>query len=235
MSESETNRNHNADAKESGYDIYGPRHRALQAQFEVEKLADRVADIIVKPAISDEQKAFIESRDMFFLSTIDHRGYPTCSYKGGDRGFVQVIDSETLVFPSYDGNGMFLSMGNIEANDKIGMLFIDFETPNRVRLHGTASVRENDPLMSRFPGAQLLVRVALTEIFFNCPRYVHTYKRVASSHYAPRVGHEPPPPQWKRIDAVQDALPERDRTIAEKLGGILSPEEYGALVESGKA
>lgn len=234
MSESETNHHADAEPEKTSRDIYGPTQRSLQAHFEVEKLADRVADIIVTPTISGEQKAFIESRDMFFLSTIDHRGYPTCSYKGGDVGFVQVIDDKTLVFPSYDGNGMFLSMGNIEANDKIGMLFIDFETPNRVRLHGVATVQENDPLMSRFPGAQLLVWVALTEIFFNCPRYVHTYKRVASSRYAPRVDHEPPPPQWKRIDAVQDALPQRDKDLADRLGGVLSPDEYSALVLKGE-
>lgn len=215
--------------------IYGAQHRALQEEFGVTPLADRVADIIVAPEIPEEHRQFIASRDMFFLTTIDHRGYPTCSYKGGDPGFVRVIDSRTLAFPSYDGNSMFLSMGNITGNPKIGMLFIDFETPHRVRLHGTASVDRNDPLIDQFPGAELLVRVAVTETFVNCPRYIHRYRRVDASRYVPRADQPAPPPQWKRIDAVQDALPERDRTIADQLGGVITPDEYGVLLAKGEA
>ncbi|MGZ8270231.1 MAG: pyridoxamine 5'-phosphate oxidase family protein, partial [Methylophilus sp.] len=117
-------------------DLYGPQHRALQADFETTGLADAVNSIIVMPEMAPEHQGFIESRDMFFLTTIDHRGFPTCSYKGGNVGFVRAVDSKTLAFPSYDGNGMYLSMGNITQNNKIGMLFIDFETPHRVRVHG---------------------------------------------------------------------------------------------------
>jgi predicted pyridoxine 5'-phosphate oxidase superfamily flavin-nucleotide-binding protein len=215
--------------------IYGEQHRALQEEFDVTPLADRVADIIVAPEIADEHRGFIGSRDMFFLTTIDHRGYPTCSYKGGDPGFVKVIDSKTLAFPSYDGNSMFLSMGNITANNKIGMLFIDFETPHRVRLHGTATVDRTDPLAGQFPGAELIVRVAVTETFVNCPRYIHRYQRIDSSRYVPRAEQPAPPPQWKRIDAIQDALPDRDKPIASRLGGVITPEEYGALVMKGEA
>ncbi|HEX5539304.1 MAG TPA: pyridoxamine 5'-phosphate oxidase family protein, partial [Methylophilaceae bacterium] len=110
-------------------DLYGEQHRQLQELFDTQALADAVSASIVTSEIGDEHKGFIETRDMFFLTTIDHRGYPTCSHKGGNRGFVRVIDSKTLVFPSFDGNGMFLSMGNITANPKVGLLFIDFETP----------------------------------------------------------------------------------------------------------
>jgi predicted pyridoxine 5'-phosphate oxidase superfamily flavin-nucleotide-binding protein len=160
-------------------EIYGEQHRALQQAFDTTRLADRVEQIIVHPEIPDDHKAFIESRDMFFLSSVDHRGYPTCSYKGGVPGFVRVVDAKTIAFPSYDGNGMFLSMGNIGGNDKVGMLFIDFETPHRVRVHGIASLDQNDPLITEFPGAELLVRVAVTETFVNCPRYIHKYPAVA--------------------------------------------------------
>ena len=215
-------------------ELYGAQHRALQAEFDTGRMADRVREIIVLEEIPDEHKAFIDTRDMFFLTTIDHRGYPTCSYKGGAPGFVRVLDAKTIAFPSYDGNGMFLSLGNINANAKVGLLFIDFETPHRVRVHGTASIDRHDPLLGEFAGAELLVRVAVTEIFINCPRYIHRYQRVATSKYAPQPGCEVPPPQWKRIDALQDALPGRDRDIAGTLGGTITPEEYGALVMRGE-
>ncbi len=215
--------------------IYSESHRALQEQFDTIRLADRVVDAVVRPELPAETKAFIESRDMFFLTTIDHRGYPTCSYKGGAPGFVRVVDSATIAFPSYNGNGMFLSMGNINGNNKIGLLFMDFETPHRVRVHGVASIDQNDPLLTEFSGAELVVRVAVTETFINCPRYIHQYQRLQTSKYAPQAGCDAPPaPQWKRIDMIQDALPERERGLAEKLGGTITFEEYGSLVSKGK-
>lgn len=214
--------------------LYGQQHLELQRDFGTAPLAERIRQMIVAEEIAEEHKAFIESRDMFFLSTIDHRGFPTCSYKGGTPGFVRVLDGRTLAFPSYDGNGMYLSLGNMRANPKVGLLFIDFETPHRVRVHGIATVQRDDPLHVEFPGAEMLVRIRVEEIFINCPRYIHRYQRVEDSPYAPRPGCEPPAPQWKRIDALQDVLPERDRVRAERLGGPITPAEYEARVRSGK-
>lgn len=215
-------------------EIYSQEHRALQQMFDTSRLADRVEELVVRPELPDDAKAFIESRDMFFLTSVDHRGYPTCSYKGGAPGFVRVVDQKTIAFPSYNGNGMFLSMGNIVANHKVGMLFIDFETPHRVRVHGVAGIDRNDPLLVEFQGAELVVRVTVTETFINCPRYIHQYQRVQTSKYAPQAGGEaPPPPQWKRLNVIQDVLPERERDTAEKLGGTITFEEYGARVLKG--
>jgi uncharacterized protein len=212
-------------------EIYNEQHRALQQAFDTIRLADRVEELVVRPELASDQKAFIESRDMFFLTSIDHRGYPTCSYKGGAPGFVRVPNPKTIVFPSYNGNGMFLSTGNINTSHKVGMLFIDFETPHRLRVHGIATIDRNDPMIAEFIGAEVLVRVAVTETFINCPRYVHKYQRVQTSKYAPQAGGEAPPaPQWKRIDAIQDALPERESGVAKELGGTITFEEYAALV-----
>lgn len=215
-------------------EIFGAQHRAIQQQFNTEALADRVDAFIVAPEIPDEHKGFIESRDMFFLTTVDHRGYPTCSYKGGTPGFVRVLDGKTIAFPSYDGNGMYLSMGNISVNNKVGMLFIDFETPHRVRVHGTASICREPELLAAFHGAEMVVRVEITEIFINCPRYIHQYQRIATSKYAPQPECQVPPPQWKRIDALQDVLPEGDKGLAEAMGGIITPEQYGEMVMKGE-
>jgi predicted pyridoxine 5'-phosphate oxidase superfamily flavin-nucleotide-binding protein len=215
--------------------IYGEQHRALQEAFDTRRLADRLEASIVRPEIPRDHKGFIESRDMFFLASVDHRGYPTCSYKGGTPGFVKVIDPRTIAFPIYNGNGMFLSTGNILTTAKVGMLFIDFETPHRVRVQGTASIDRADPLVAEFPRAELVVRVAISEVFINCPRYIHKYRRVQTSKYAPQAGREaPPPPQWKRIDAMQDVLPERERDVAGKLGGIITIAEYETLVRKGE-
>jgi predicted pyridoxine 5'-phosphate oxidase superfamily flavin-nucleotide-binding protein len=107
--------------------MFGETHRGLQDEFDSRTLADTLEAVIVHPQLDEEAVAFIESRAFFFLSTVNADGQPTVSHKGGAPGFVRVVDPETIVFPSYDGNGMFLSMGNIAAGAKIGMLFIDFE------------------------------------------------------------------------------------------------------------
>lgn len=215
-------------------EMYSQLHRQLQDRHDTRNLADRVQELIVENQINEQHRPFIESRDFFFLTTIDHRGYPTCSYKGGNPVFVRVVDPQTLAFPSYDGNGMFLSMGNIQGNPKIGMLFIDFETPHRIRVHGEASIQEGDSLLSEYPGADMIVRVKIGEIFINCPRYVHRMQRIETSQYVPQPGKETPIPQWKRIDAVQDALPASEQGLAEKLGGTITPEEYGEKVMKGE-
>ena len=216
-------------------ELYGKQHRAFQQQFDTVKLANAVHNNIVSHEIDARHKDFIESRDMFFLSTIDHRGYPTCSYKGGHAGFIKVLDQSTLAYPSYDGNGMFLSMGNITLNDKVGMLLMDLETPHRIRIHGNASISRDDPLLAHFAGAELVVRVKVLEIFVNCSRYIHRYRKLADSRYVPVQGKEAPPAQWKRIDGLQEALPSRDQHIAKSLGGTITSEEYEHMVGQGQA
>jgi len=206
--------------------LYGPVHRALQERFDTRRLADNVERRMVFTEIPPEHKAFIESRDMFFLSTIDHQSRPTVSYKGGDPGFVRVVDNKTIAFPCYDGNGMFYSMGNLMDNSQVGMLFIDFEKPHRLRLQGIASVDDDDPLLQNYAEAQLVVRVTVTQIFRNCPRYVHRYTKIKASEYVPRSTCETPFAAWKRIDEYQTSLPAKDLARVKQEGGVISRAEY---------
>jgi uncharacterized protein len=206
--------------------LYGPHHRALQDRFDMRRLADGVEQRIVRTEITAEHREFIESRDMFWLATIDHEGRPTVSYKGGDPGFVRVLDQTTIAFPCYDGNGMFYSMGNLLGNSKVGMLFVGFERPHRLRVQGIAAVRDDDPLLADCFESQMIVRVSVTEIFRNCPRYVHRYKKINDSEYVPRTGTKTPLAAWKRVDAVQPELAAKDRGRAEREGGTCSREEY---------
>lgn len=216
-------------------ELYGEQHRALQQEFDSQQLADRVGEAILSDCVTDQHRAFIESRDFFFLSTVDHRGFPTCSYKGGATGFVKILDDKTLAFPSLDGNGMYLSMGNIDANRKVGMLFIDFETPHRVRVHGTAALSRDPADLALFDEAELVVRVTVEEMFQNCPRYIHRHQRVEQSRYVPQSGCETPMPVWKRIDALQDVITDEEKRKVEAEGGMITMEQYEALLKAGKA
>lgn len=187
--------------------LFNDDHRYWQDRFDSRRVADRIDELLVSDRIDDNTKSFIESRDMFFLATCDADGNPQCSYKGGDPGFVRVVDEQTIAFPSYDGNGMFLSLGNIRAHANVGMLFIDFESPKRVRVNGCASLDEKDPLLSEFPGAQLLVRVQTQAIFANCPRYIHRMSMGDLSVYTPGQEQPPPEPAWKSRPEFCDVLP----------------------------
>jgi len=162
--------------------------------------------------IDADDRAFIERMDMFFLATADADGRPQCSYKGGDPGFVRVLDEHTVAFPNYDGNGMFMSMGNLLVNPQVGMLFVDFtaERPSRLRLNGVASIDERDELVIAWPGAQFVVRVAATQVFPNCPRYIHRMALVERSRFVPREQRPVPVPEWKRADWACDVLPADD-------------------------
>jgi hypothetical protein len=180
--------------------------RRLQDRFDSRRLADALAERFSRTAFTEEDKAFIESCTLFFFATADAAGQPDCSYKGGVAGFVRVTGPAELSFPSYDGNGMFRSLGNVLVNPRVGLLFIDFEKPRRLRVNGAATIVDD---VSSFEGAQLVIRVAAHTIFPNCPRYIHRHQLVKTSVYAPRPGHEPPEPGWKQ--GFQDVLPRRNR------------------------
>jgi uncharacterized protein YndB with AHSA1/START domain/predicted pyridoxine 5'-phosphate oxidase superfamily flavin-nucleotide-binding protein len=195
-------------------DFFREGHRAWQDHFETTRLADRVRDAGVKRRIDASDAAFIAHQNMFFLASVDGSGQPTCAYKGGARGFVRVIDDKTLAFPLYDGNGMYLSVGNVAENSRVALLFIDFERQARLRLHGTASARADDRLLPTFPGAELVVRVKVTALLSNCPRYIHKMQLVEESAYVPNGEPESPGPAWKSLADFTDVLPERDAHLA---------------------
>ena len=215
--------------------FYTDTQKEMQARFDSRALADTVEKAIVRDELEEMHCGFIESRDFFFLSTVDADGSPTVSYKGGEPGLVTVLDASTIAFPNYDGNGMFLSMGNIEASAKIGLLFIDFETPNRIRVQATAALSTDDELLERYPGANLIVRARVDKVFVNCARYIHTHERIATSPHVPDSDSVQPFPAWKRIDLVQDSLRTEDRGRATAEGGIITQDEYGELVQTGES
>ena len=213
--------------------LYHDEHRALQERFDTVKLATLLDTGWVHEVIKPEEREFMQSRDMFFLSTVDPDGHPTVSYKGGPAGFVHVVDERTLVFPGYDGNGMFLSMGNIEGQSKVGLLFIDFQSPNRLRVQGSARVVTEGPLLERWAEAQYAVEVEVAKVWVNCPRYIHRYDKVDESRYVPRPGKRTPLASWKRLDFVQDALPEKDHERAAE-EGVIGMGEYQANIARGE-
>ena len=188
-------------------DAYHDGMRQLQDRFDSRQLADRLDERLGRSVFTADDRTFIETRPLFFLASADAQGRPDCSYKGGDPGFVRITADNELAFPSYDGNGMFRSLGNVMVNAAVGLLFIDFESPRRLRVNGQARLSEDDELLTTFTGAQLVVRVRAERIFPNCPRYIHRTASADPSPYVPRPGYTPPQPKWKSMDMFSDVLP----------------------------
>ena len=191
-------------------ELYGDSHRRLQREFDTERLADRIERRLFRAHLTNDDRAFIERLDMFFLATADAAGRPNCSYKGGDPGFVRVLDERTLVFPNYDGNGMYLSMGNAAENAHVGLLFIDFEQQQRLRVNGVAQIEPAESLESPYSEAQFVVKIMVRQVFPNCPRYIHKLQLVERSKFVPRPAQPTPVPGWKRMGWASDVLPARD-------------------------
>jgi predicted pyridoxine 5'-phosphate oxidase superfamily flavin-nucleotide-binding protein len=190
--------------------LYEDSHRNLQQRFDTQRLADRIEQRLFRRALTDDDRAFVERLDLFFLATVNSRGEPSCSYKGGDPGFVRVLSPTTLMFPCYDGNGMYLSMGNVAATHEVGMLFIDLCAPKRLRVNGTARIETAEFAKPAYLEAQFVVVVEVREVFPNCPRYIHKFQRVEPSQFVPREGVATPVPGWKKMDWACDVLARDD-------------------------
>ena len=214
-------------------EFYTETQRKIQKEQESVNLADALVAAIVTDQVQDDQAQFIASRDFFFLSTVNGQGEPTVSYKGGPVGVVNVVSPEKLVFPNYDGNGMYYSMGNASETGKVGLLFIDIETPMRVRIQGNATVTTNPDFMALFPGCNMVVEVDVTSAFINCARYIHKHQRVGPSKYVPSDKGEQPFPSWKRIDGLQEVLEPKDIGRAEQEGGLITMDQYHENVKKG--
>ena len=213
---------------------YTPEARQLQDRFDTRNLADAELAVIVHDELSEPDRGFISAAEMFWLASVDDKGSPTVSYKGGAPGFVNIIDGRTLVFPNYDGNGMYFSMGNIATSPEIGMLFMAFDKPARLRVQGRATLTDDKAMVGRFPGAQFAVKVDITALITNCPRYIPKMQRMEGSRYVPdsATGAQPIP-GWKRIDAIQPVLPKRDQNKADTVGGLITMDQWAGMVAEG--
>ena len=190
--------------------MYHEGQRGLQDEFASRALADRLEQTLRHDHFTDRDATFIAAQSFFFLATADDLGRPDCSFKGGPVGFARVTAPDTLIFPDYDGNGMFKSLGNMVVNPQVGLLFMSMdEKPQRLRVNGTAQILRGDPAMAQIPGAQLLIKVTPRDIFPNCPRYIPTMSAETPSVYAPEAGKPALEPDWKAFPIFADVVPPR--------------------------
>ncbi len=188
--------------------LYGAGSRALQDTFDSRRLADRLQELTIHEELSDDDIELIGAQTSVLVSSVDEAGWPDVSHKGGDPGFVRVLDRRTLAVPSYDGNGMFRTLGNVAGDPRLAMLFVDRARPWRLRLHGLGRVEAGGELVASFHGAQAVLVVEIRRLFPNCGRYID--QGTGPAPHIPRVGEETPEPEWKQMDLIRPYLPGQD-------------------------
>ncbi|WP_342074932.1 pyridoxamine 5'-phosphate oxidase family protein [Yoonia sp. SS1-5] len=194
-------------------DMYGKGSRALQDRYKARGVADLIQKATCVSSFDDDQfgyRDFIESATYFFLATSSGEN-TDCSFKGGPKGFIRITGPNTLVFPDYDGNRMYKSLGNITDNPNVGLLFLRFDNEEgnrylRVRINGKATVHDDHPLKSELAGAKRIVEVETSYIYLNCPRYIPEMTLVEESAHIPQEGEEQPVPGWKMKPGIKEAL-----------------------------
>lgn len=186
--------------------LYGDGARELQDHLDSRRLADRMKEVIVHSELSDDDIEVIRAQSTVWVSTVDAQGWPDVSYKGGDVGFVEVASPTEIRIPSYDGNGMMRSLGNVVDTGRVALLFVDTARPWRLRVHATARVSTELADIERHLGATAVLIVTIGRIFPNCGRYIHQDGDVSPN--VPREGIEAPIPGWKSYDIFSDVLPE---------------------------
>ncbi|WP_149537266.1 pyridoxamine 5'-phosphate oxidase family protein [Siccirubricoccus phaeus] len=190
--------------------LFHAGNRALQDRFDGRRVADALEARRRVAGFLPEHVAMIEAAPFFFLATAAE-GAVDCSFKGGPPGFVRVTGPAELEWPDYDGNSMYLSLGNIAVSPSIGMLFLPTDGRSlRLRLRGQAALVEDAARIAAIPGARRLVRVAVTDIFPNCPRYMPGFGQATPSPYLPGPDGSAPAPEWKGRDYIRPLLPKDD-------------------------
>jgi predicted pyridoxine 5'-phosphate oxidase superfamily flavin-nucleotide-binding protein len=172
--------------------LFGPESRRFQDEFDTRRIADRINEKFVRPTLDEEQIRRVAEARMLFIATLNEKGEPECSYKGGTAGFLRVLDERTIAIPFYNGNGMFSTLGNIATTGRAGLLFVDFEDSYRLRVNGPAKVQEPQESWN-LPGALKVAVVTAEVVYEMCERYVHKMKFVEESVYSPKEGYTPPP------------------------------------------
>ncbi|MBB5206321.1 hypothetical protein HNQ51_003667 [Inhella inkyongensis] len=132
-----------------------------------------------RDALTDKEAEFIAARDGFYQATVGETGWPYVQFRGGPAGFLKVLDAKTLAYADLRGNRQYISVGNLQGNDRVSIFLMDYAAQRRLKLLGRVRFVDDDPALAerlRPAGvAQAVERVVLitVEAFdWNCPKHI---------------------------------------------------------------
>ena len=129
--------------------------------------------------LGSEETEFIAGRDSFYMATVSETGWPYIQHRGGQPGFLRVVDPHTLAFADYRGNRQLLSTGNVTANDRVSLFLMDYPRRERLKILGHARVVDATlELMKQLvepdvrPLVERLFVIDVISFDWNCPKFI---------------------------------------------------------------
>jgi len=148
--------------------------------------------------LTAREAMFIQARDSFYMATVGENGWPYVQFRGGEEGFLRMVDDTTLGYADFKGNGQYISTGNLEASQKVALILMDYPNRQRLKVWAEASVIEadSDPVLleklrvTGYPGRiERLVLFKVQAFDWNCPR--HITPRYTTEEMQDLVGDSP--------------------------------------------
>ncbi|MDD1610170.1 MAG: pyridoxamine 5'-phosphate oxidase family protein [Methylococcaceae bacterium] len=134
-----------------------------------------------KNELTEYEIKFIAKRDSFYQATVSESGWPYVQHRGGSIGFLKVIDKRTIGFADFRGNVQYLSVGNLNANDRISLILIDYPNRRRLKIWGRARIvhkKEHPELIAQLTVPTYRARVERGIVIqveaydWNCPQHI---------------------------------------------------------------
>lgn len=153
----------------------------LRAEHNYYGQAGRVMNPAARDPLGEAEMEFIAARDSFYLGTVSETGWPYIQHRGGRVGFLRVLNPTTLAFPDYHGNRQLITTGNLAANDRVALFFMDYKHRERLKLIGHAraeDVRGGSVLFHRLAGgtgwdkAERIVLIDVVSYDWNCAKHI---------------------------------------------------------------
>ena len=164
--------------------------KEIQEQQGSTKRSKRFYNHQMQDFLNDKMIALIEHQEMVFIATSDAKGNCDCSPRFGEKGFVSVLNKETLAYPDYRGNGVFASLGNIQENPHIGMVFVDFfDSTVGLHVNGRADSYRNSDIPEKFKNqieelsnnTEILIErwviIKIDEAYIHCSKHIPKLKK----------------------------------------------------------
>lgn len=160
--------------------LFTPNVRAEQDRVGMGERYAQTYQTRLRGPLDADARAFIETRDTFYMASVSESGWPYVQHRGGPAGFLKVLGPEQIGFADYRGNKQFISKGNLKGCDRVSLILMDYPRRARLKLIGHAKVEEaaDNPTLTDLlqtddaAPAERLVTIDITAIDWNCPKYI---------------------------------------------------------------
>jgi predicted pyridoxine 5'-phosphate oxidase superfamily flavin-nucleotide-binding protein len=165
---------------------FTPAVQAVQRRRGSREAYERAAgpdDGIAEPGLGPREIAFLSARDSFYLASVSESGWPYIQHRGGPPGFLRVLDARTIGWAELRGNRQYVTAGNVAANDRIALFFMDYAARRRLKLLGRMRLEEPTPQPAA-AGVEAWAEVRIEAFDWNCPQ--HITPRYTAAEFAAR-------------------------------------------------